>query len=104
MAIVNIALGFIVSGMLFLVIGAIVIAFLCAIAQTVSIWAAVVFGVLLVFGVISGMKRDKKIAAWRIMLKNKEHSGELLTRYEYEAIHPDESWKLKYPGYYRPKD
>ncbi|GHS91247.1 hypothetical protein AGMMS49957_18010 [Synergistales bacterium] len=103
MAIVNIALGFIFSGILFLVIGAIVIAFLCAIAQTVSIWAAVIFGALLVFRVISSIRRDKKIAEWEITLKNKEHSGESLTRLEYEAIHPDESWKFKYPGYYRPK-
>jgi hypothetical protein len=87
------------------VVGGVSLAILIAIAQTVGLWAAVLFGVCFALSVISMLKNDKENSQYEISLRIKEMNGEPLTPIEYRVIHPDESWKRRYPGpgYYQTK-
>jgi hypothetical protein len=96
---------FFVTIPVFVIVGGISLAILIVITQTVGLWAAVLFGVCFALSIISMLKKDKKNSQYEISLRIKEINGEPLTPTEYRVIHPDESWKRRYPGpgYYQPK-
>jgi hypothetical protein len=85
--------------------GSIIIVILIAAARTFGFWAAVLFGCFFVASMVSVIKKDEKASQYRISLRVKEMNDEPLTAMEYEVLHPDESWKRRYPGpgHYQPK-
>jgi Ca2+/Na+ antiporter len=85
--------------------GGISIAVLVVVARTLGLWVAVLFGCFFAVSVIFMIKKDKKDSQYEISLRIKEMNGEPLTPMEYRVLHPDESWKHRYPGpgYYQPK-